>query len=398
MGIDYVMVLLFNATNAVMSYNTFAGSLAQDPAKSVSKQAMHKAMARKSFVNFFEQFFSDVLFSKLSLDSADLRKKFHRIIIQDSTIIKLPERLFNQFSGVKNGFAQVANARLQFALNLLSNNLVHFSLDSYSTNDLSAETFQLRQNDLIIKDRGYFSTKDIIRTLKAKAHFIYRYKHGIYHDTVTGEELELLKILDKYEVTDMMVKLSGIDGPMVRLIAMPVSIELANDRRAKLKKTAKHTPKQKVLALLSWSIFITSIDDENIDYTAIFKMYRLRWRIEILFKAMKSHISLDQIHNVSKVQLEFMILAKLLLTMVVLRFVYEPLCKPVMQFYNKNLSLLKITKYLMENKSVLGKLLETTNSKTIGDSVQLKIIAKYCCYEKRVKRINYMQESEMSIP
>jgi hypothetical protein len=398
MGIDYVMVLLFNATNAVMSYNTFAGSLAQDPAKSVSKQALHKAMARKSFVHFFEQFFSDVLLSKLSLEHADLRKKFHRIIIQDSTIIKLPERLFNQFSGVKNGFVQVANARIQFALNLLSNNLVHFSLDSYSTNDLVAETFQLRQNDLIIKDRGYFSTKDIIRTLNAKAHFIYRYKHGIYHDAVTGEELDLLNILNKYEVTDMMVKISGIDGPMVRLIAMPVSIELANDRRAKLKKTAKNTPKQKVLALLSWSIFITSIDDENIDYKAIFKMYRLRWRIEILFKAMKSHINLDQIHNVSKVQLEFMILAKLLLTMVILQFVYEPLCKPIMQFYNKNLSILKITKYLLDNKNILNKVVEVANAKKIENSICLYTIAKYCSYEKRVKRANYTEDFLMSLP
>jgi hypothetical protein len=272
-------------------------------------------------------------------------------------------------------------------------------LDSYSVNDIAAQTFELHEADLIIRDRGYFSTHEIIRTLKAKAHFIFRYKHKMtYVDVATGKTIDLLSILNKDKVTDMIVKLSGINGPVVRLIAMPVSVELANNRRAQLKKTAKHTPQKEVLALLSWSIFITSIDDKYIAYDEIFKLYKLRWRIEILFKAMKSHINLNQIHNVSKVQLEFMILAKLTVTMIVLQFIYEPLYRPIITLYNKNLSILKITKYLMENKNILNKVVEVANAKKIEKTICLYTIAKYCSYEKRVKRANYTEDFLMSLP
>jgi len=379
----------------MISYNTLAGSLAEDPNKLVSRQALHKAMAKDSFVKFLEQIFSDVLLSKLEVNSQKLRLKFNRIIIQDSTIIKLPKRLLSEFSGVKNGFVQVASARIQLALNLLSNHLIHFDLDSYSVNDIASKKLPIQEADLLLRDRGYFSIQEISRILKAKADFIYRYKHGLlYHDITTGKAIDLLKRLDKSKVTDIMVRLSGINGPIIRLIAMPVSIELANNRRAKLKKEAKHTPKKEVLALLSWSIFITSIGDEDISYEEVFKLYKLRWRIEIIFKAMKSHLSLDHIHNVSKPQLKFIVLIKIVMLMLIVQFIYEPLRKSVNQFYNKNISLLKLSKFLMDNKNILDELIALASSKKVRDCIHLKLIAKYCSYEKRRKRLNFTEQFE----
>jgi len=176
----------------MISYNTLAGSLAEDPNKLVSRQALHKAMAKDSFVKFLEQIFSDVLLSKLEVNSQKLRLKFNRIIIQDSTIIKLPKRLLSEFSGVKNGFVQVASARIQLALNLLSNHLIHFDLDSYSVNDIASKKLPIQEADLLLRDRGYFSIQEISRILKAKADFIYRYKHGLlYHDISTGKAIDL---------------------------------------------------------------------------------------------------------------------------------------------------------------------------------------------------------------
>lgn len=363
--------------------------------KLVSRQALHKAMAKDSFVKFLEQIFSDVLLSKLEVNSQKLRLKFNRMIIQDSTIIKLPKRLFGEFSGVKNGFVQVASARIQLALDLLSNHLIHFDLDSYSVNDIASKKLPIQEADLLLRDRGYFSIQEISRILKAKADFIYRYKHGLlYHDITTGKAIDLLKRLDKSKVTDIIVRLSGINGPTVRLIAMPVNIELANKRRAKLKKEAKHTPKKEVLALLSWSIFITSIGDEDISYDEIFKLYKLRWRIEIIFKAMKSHLSLDHIHNVSKTQLKFIVLIKIVMLMLIIQFIYEPLRKSVNQFYNKNISLLKLSKFLMDNQNILDELIALASSKKVNDCIHLKLIAKYCSYEKRTKRLNFTEQFE----
>ena len=127
------------------------------------------------------------------------KRKYKRIIIQDSTIINLPQRLFSIFSGISNGHVQVANARIQIALDILANIFIHFSLDSYSTNDIkAANQLPIQQGDLIIRDRGYFSIAEIKRIIKEAAHFIYRYKHGInYCDVNTGVPINLLKKLSK---------------------------------------------------------------------------------------------------------------------------------------------------------------------------------------------------------
>jgi len=367
-----------------------ASSIADDSCKFVSKQALQKAMIKDEFLNCLETIYKDVLLSKLNLNCNKFKGKYKRIVIQDSTIINLPKRLFNYFSGVSNGFVQVANARIQLALDILSNGIIHFSLNSYSANDIKvADELPIRKGDLVLRDRGYYSIVEIIRIIKAKAFFIYRYKHGIlYCNIKTGEPINLLKQLNKKTTTDIKVKLSGINGPTVRLIAMPINSELANIRRSKLKKESKSYPKEEVLALLSWSIFITSIEDENMDYTEVFKLYKLRWRIEIIFKAMKSHLNLDHIHNVSVNQLKFIVLAKLLLIILILQFVYELLISPLKKLYNKELSILKLTRFIMDNKNVLGDLIAITDRNKIKDCEILKLLAKYCTYDKR-KRNNF---------
>lgn len=390
---DFVFALIINASSTVISYNTLASSIAEDICKLVTKQALQKAMIKDEFMNCLEAIYKDVLLSKLKLNGNKLKGKYKRIIIQDSTIVQLPQRLFSIFSGVRNGFVQVANARIQIALDILCNHFIHFSMDSYSTNDIkAANQLSIQQGDLLIRDRGYFSIAEIKRVIKALAHFIYRYKHGInYCNVNTGEPIDLLKKLKKTKTTDIMVKLGDINGPVVRLIAMPVKTELANMRRAKLKEQSKLHPKEEVLALLSWSIFITSIEDEKINYQEIFELYKLRWRIEILFKAMKSHLNLDHIHNVSKNQLKFIVLAKLLWAVLILQFVYELLISPIKKYYHKDLSLLKLIRFITDNKMVLRDLMTLICKRKIGDCQTLKILAKYCTYDKR-KRNNFAHQ------
>jgi IS4 transposase len=56
--------------------------------------------------------------------------------------------------------------------------------------------------------------------------------------------------------------------------------------------------KNQYLELLGWSIYITTITKEIADSTKIYKLYRLRWRIEIIFKAWKGNMNFNKIHNV----------------------------------------------------------------------------------------------------
>jgi hypothetical protein len=63
---------------------------------------------------------------------------FRRVLVQDSTIVKLPTWLFPKFSGVSNQTSSVCNARIQAVFDLISARLLAFSIDPYTRNDISA--------------------------------------------------------------------------------------------------------------------------------------------------------------------------------------------------------------------------------------------------------------------
>ena len=56
----------------------------------------------------------------------------------------------------------------------------------------------------------------------------------------------------------------------VRLVAAPVCEEVANQRRMKAKKENKgHNPSDEILALMAWTIYLTTIPKEQADFTKI---------------------------------------------------------------------------------------------------------------------------------
>lgn len=254
---DFLFALLVNASKETVSYNTMASTLALQKDKAVSKQALHQAMSNVFFLNFINQIFDQLMTKKLGVSSISSQFNFQRIIIQDSTVIKLPARLASIYSGVKNGYVQVVNARIQYAFDALSNYSVFFELNPYKINDTkAAASLNIKKGDLILRDRGYFSLAEMKRILNNGADFIYRYKHGIiYYDAETGMRLNLMEVLHLQKTTDIKVRVDGENGPIIRLLADLVTEEIGNQRRAELKKEAKSFPSKEVLALLSWSIF-----------------------------------------------------------------------------------------------------------------------------------------------
>lgn len=314
-------------------------------------------------------------------------------MVQDSTIIRLPKRLFSLFSGVSNGISQVANARIQFAFDLLNERVIFLSVDPYSSNDLKkARCLHVKKGDLVLRDRGYFSSTEMVRISGSGADFIYRYKHNItYLDVITGKPIALLAMLKRNPDLDIMVRLIDEHGPIVRLVANAVNEELANRRRQKLKEEAHSKPGEECLALLSWSIFITSIKQEQMNYKAVQQLYLLRWRVEILFKAMKSNLQLGKIHSIPANQLHFIIYARLILLLLITRFIYLPARSIIKKHFNKEISIIKLTAFISENPMNMIDLVEEILLYEHQPGKKLKALARYCCYDVRKKRINYDQ-------
>ncbi|MFH1526061.1 MAG: transposase, partial [Bacteroidota bacterium] len=174
--------------------------------------------------------------------------------------------MYEIFSGVKNAKATVCNARIQGVYDLISGKFVSFSIDSYSDNDLRvAHEINVQERDLVLRDRGYFVISSIKEMKEHGADSISRYKHKTtFYDPISHEEIDLLNRLKQCGSLDMEVLAGTNKSTKLRIIAAPVPEEVANIRRMRAKKEAKKRGcSHELLQLMAWSIFITTIDDED---------------------------------------------------------------------------------------------------------------------------------------
>jgi len=243
--------LLYSLCNesvcGTVSYNDIAAQIESECGISVSRQAIWKKVTEPCLV-FFEKILERVILTKIGREQIDTIRsssKFKRILVQDSTIIKLPVKLFKYFSGVANQCSKVCNARIQGVYDIMNEEFISFSIDPYSKNDLeAAPELELWENDLSLRDRGYLINDEIQRHIDAGAHCIYRYKFDtMLLDPITGEPIDLLKELNKKSFIDMEVKLNNKNKTIVRIVAFPVNdpkIADARRRKAKQEKKLRH--------------------------------------------------------------------------------------------------------------------------------------------------------------
>lgn len=399
--LDFLCAVCSESAYGIASYNDIAAHLDADCDLSVSRQAIWKKVTN-SCEDFLKMTLAIIITRRIDNDvikKIKAQNKFKRILVQDSTIIPLPTRLFSCFSGVANGHSKVCNARVQCVYDLISEQFVSFSIDPYSKNDLlAAPEMIIEEGDLVLRDRGYLINDEIQRHIDNNAHCIYRYKFPmILNDPKTEKPIDLFSILKKVKYLDMKIMLNNKPKTIVRLLAYPVSQEIADKRRMKAKKENKTYPSKELLESMSWSIYITTITDENIDYAFIYKAYSLRWRIEIIFKCWKSNMGFDKIHNVSKIQLKILLLARFIMIIICAQLIFRPCRLLIQKYFNRDLSMLKLTKYLLRNVRIIAHIIEEINKFDKSSGIGIKALAKFCTYDKR-KRLNYQQKLDNLVP
>ena len=96
------------------------------------------------------------------------------------------------------------------------------------------------------------------------------------------------------------------------------------------------------------NIFVTSVPVELISLDTAWKIYSLRWQIELTFKIWKSICKIDKVKKVKKDRLECYIWAKLLMIVLCWRIVWIT-AKLLDQYYRKSLSFFKAFKTLLHD-------------------------------------------------
>jgi hypothetical protein len=360
--------------------------------KGPSRQGVSKRI-NTSFLKVLELLLARVIKAKaecgkLPFDDGDLC--LHpRILVQDSTIIRLPGWLYESFSGVSNGHHQVCNARIQAVYDLKSMCFVSFEINPYTKTDQnSAPELELQKGDLVLRDRGYLNAPEIASHRKSGADCIYRHKTRTIHlDPDTQEPIDLLKELRKNGNLDRKVLLNDKARTPVRLISSPVDKETAALRRMKAKKDMHgHNPSAELLALLDWTIFITTIDKKEFNFASILHIYGLRWRIEVIFKTWKSHLNFDSIHRVSEVELKTLLTVRLLLVTEGTNVLYRHCYLVIRKLYDRDLSLQKLLKRLSRAPELFGQIYDALGKELDKESRIWEHLLRYCCYDKRTRK------------
>jgi len=228
---DFLIHLCLQSVAGTVSCNDLAARVEAHTGVAASRQAYWER-TDESCLRFFQRILERIMLSKCSPD--DIRTirrqgRFKRILLQDSTIIKLPLRLFEAFSGVKNAHTAVCNARIQGIYDLLSGHFLQFSIDPYSKNDQAATLeIPMQAGDLVLRDRDYFRIQVIEQHKRAGADSINRYKHyTALYDPATGQKINLLELLTSNGSVDMMVSAGREQTVPIRLIAVPAPEETA---------------------------------------------------------------------------------------------------------------------------------------------------------------------------
>lgn len=279
----------------------------------ISRQAVWKFLRKPAIIPFLEKVIGFALAEtlrqtpvlRLAANTASVLTGVGRILVGDATSICLHPSLADVYPGSKNQTDVVkSHLKLQFIADLITGNPVHFSLDPYGRSDMKA-AFDfipfLQAGDLLIRDLGYAAAGCLQAIQQRGAYFISRLKA---RDTVfdkNGKKINLVSYLQKMAPRPGMVVRTTIQLTKKRqftceLIAIRVPEEVANQRRSRLK--AKHkeqgwsVPSKEYLARQDWTLLLTNLPETVADNTKIKELYLLRWRIETIFKAAKSHSGL----------------------------------------------------------------------------------------------------------
>jgi hypothetical protein len=356
--------------------------------EAVSKQAVAKRIG-KPWVEFLKQMLALALYARLkAVSSEPLFAAFSRVLLHDSSTLPLPDALAPYYPGSRSRKGRHSQAKIQAVLDIKSRSYVSFSLTPFTRNDQAASSdvlALLEPGDLVIRDLGYFVLKTLKSIADRGAFFISRYRHGCSLCDPQGP-LDLPALLTDEGRLDRRVRIGSSERFPVRLVAIPLPPEVAGRRRQALRQNRDRrlNPGKEHLFLLGWAIFITNVPEEVWSADQIREIYRLRWRIEIIFKVWKSHFGITcYSRTASRFQIESLVYTRLISILVFHTAVYNPLLLQIDRQFAVKLSLLILSAFYVDYHWLIPILTGSINKRLFQD-----VLIRFCTYDKR-KRPNY---------
>jgi hypothetical protein len=189
--------------------------------------------------------------------------------------------------------------RIHSAFDLPDERFGHFEV----TDQRAGETLDrivVVKGEIRIADRAYLQPDRMAKVIDAGADIVIRagWKSARWVDE-DGNAIDIIGEL-RDATADLLdrpiwIKRKGGSLLPVRLIAVRKPQQAAAEARRKARREAQrggHTVSKQTLDAADWVILITSLKPEDFTADDVLALYRLRWRIELGFKRLKSLIGL----------------------------------------------------------------------------------------------------------
>ena len=383
-------------TLSAASFRSWAGLIGVLGGCTLTKQALWERCTDRAaqFLQAVLQCFLVSVALQQGLGSPDALSFFGRVLLQDSTTLAVSEALARFFPGARNQRgAQGGLLKIQACYDLLTQQFVHFSLSSFRRNDQAAAADVLpllRAGDLVLRDLGYFVLEVLEQIAQAQAYFLSRFRAGVgLWETDGRTPVNLLALLRRHGSLDRQF-CCGDRKVTVRLVALRLPAAVAAERRrlARQNRDRRCPPSAQRLALLDWAIFITNVPRTVWSARTVAQRYGLRWRIEILFKAWKSHFALAEVPAGSKAQVESCIYAKLIF-ITLFQVCFARWLPETQTEERPALSLLKVAQAIRDYLLIL--VVRRQGTDVAGAWQQL--LHTHCRYERRRRR-HFLQDAQ----
>jgi hypothetical protein len=228
--------------------------------------------------------------------------RFQQVVIQDSTVVQLPEELMPIWQGCgsaagKGQAAIKAEVRWELKQGRLWGPYLEDGRVNENRSRIMAEP--VTEGALFIADLGYWNLERMQAWSASGSYWLSYLRFNTVILDENQHRQNLLKLLQAQQNlrVERQVFLGEKQRVPARLIAVRVRQQTADRRRQRIYDVARRTQRpanQEALALADWTILVTNVPASMLTLPEATNLIRVRWQVELLFKLWKSHGQIDE--------------------------------------------------------------------------------------------------------